>query len=71
MNRVGLSLYINGIVCFTNTDCALDVNEPTVDVVLLEELVSCVLTYRDLKHISVEEIARIRTELERYASMTE
>lgn len=70
-DRLGLGLYVNGVVCFTNPECVLDVSEPTVDVVSLEELPTCILTFKDSRPISVGEIARIRPELEKYASVLE
>lgn len=67
LDRVGIRLYVNGIVCFTNRECVLEVNEPTVPVVRLAELENFILIYMDPKVISVEELARIKPELEKLA----
>jgi len=71
LDRLGLKLYVNGIVCFANPECVLDISEPTVDIVRLEELPNSILTYKNSRPISAEEIARIRLELEKYASALE
>jgi len=61
--HLGLQLYVNDIVCFSNPDCELEVHQPTVSVVRLEELANFILTFGKSGLLSANEISRIESEL--------
>lgn len=68
MDRLGVKTYVNSLVCITNPKSELHVRNPTVNVVRVEELRSLLLSFESKRTLPVNEVKRIKTELEKYSS---
>jgi len=65
--KLGIVAYVHGIVCFTNPEARLEVQEPTVIVIHITNLKSFFQTLEEQEALSEQEVRRIKAEVEKYS----